>query len=207
MLNLRRVAITGGLSSGKSSVCRFFNDLGATVVSADQIVHTLLNPDTELGNEILKLLGNDVVIQHGDLKGQFDRQKIAEIVFRDPVKLKKLESILHPAVRKAIYERAKKAEENPSTKLFVAEIPLLFESGGQYENFITIAVVADQIECQKRFMEKSGYPPEEFTRRMQQQMTPEEKARQADFVIRNNGTLEDLHNQVEALFKQLTKTP
>lgn len=207
MLNSRRVAITGGLSSGKSSICRFFNELGATVVSADQIVHTLLNPDTELGNEIVKLLGSDVIEAEGKQKGQFDRKKIAEAVFRDPAKLKKLESILHPAVRRQLYEMAKQAENDPSTKLFVAEIPLLFESGGQYEDFITIAVVADQNECQKRFMEKTGYPPEEYTRRMQQQMSQEQKAQHADFVIHNQGTLEDLHKQVEALFKQLTKTP
>lgn len=210
MLNLKRVAITGGLSSGKSSVCRFFNELGAKVVSADQIVHTLLNPDTDLGHQIIELLGNKVVIDSGPLKGQFDRKKIADTVFQSPEKLEKLESLLHPAVRVRILEEARLAEKDPSTPLFVAEIPLFFESGKHsedYEGFIPIAVIADETECRKRFTEKTKEPPEEYTRRMKQQMSPEEKAQSAAYIIYNQGTLQDLKSQVEGIFKQLTSNP
>jgi dephospho-CoA kinase len=210
MLKSRRVAITGGLSSGKSSVCRFFNELGAKVVSADQIVHTLLNPNTELGHQIIELLGNNIVIDSGPSKGQFDRKKIAESVFQKPEKLKKLESLLHPAVRVRILEEAQLAEQDPSIPLFVAEIPLFFESGNHnedYEGFIPIVVIADENECQKRFVEKTKEPPEEFARRMKQQMSPKEKARNATYIIYNQGTLQDLKIQVEGIFKQLTQNP
>lgn len=207
MLKLKRVAITGGLSSGKSSVCRFFNELGAKVVSADQIVHTLLNPDTKLGSQIVDLLGNEILEKSGPNAGQFDRKKIAETVFKDPVKLKQLENLLHPAVRARIQEEADKAQNENTATLFVAEIPLLFEAGNHYEDFTTIAVVADEAECQRRFVEKTHYPPEEYTRRMQQQMSPEEKARSADYIIHNRGSLQDLQNQVKGIFEKLNSTP
>jgi dephospho-CoA kinase len=202
MLRLRRVAITGGLSSGKSSVCRFFNELGARVVSADQIVHFLLNPDTELGRKIIELLGNEIVVM-----GVFDRKKIADAVFQSPEKLKKLEALLHPAVHAKIIEEANNAENDPQATLFVAEIPLLFESGNHYKDFVTIAVVADENECLKRYVDKTQNSPEEFRRRMRQQMNPLEKARNADYVIENRGSLPDLHKQVEGIFKILTSNP
>lgn len=207
MLRLKRVAITGGLSSGKSSVCRFFNELGAKVVSADQIVHTLLNPETELGHQVIKLLGSEIVVTNGSSKGVFDRKKIADAVFKSPEKLKKLEALLHPAVRAQILEEAENAERDPSTVLFVAEIPLLFESGNHYDGFVTIAVVADENDCLKRYVEKTKNSPEEFTRRMQQQMSPMEKARNADYIIENRGSLPDLQKQVEGIFKTLTSNP
>lgn len=207
MLRLKRVAITGGLSSGKSSVCRFFNELGAKVVSADQIVHTLLNPETELGRQIIKLLGAEIVIENDSSKRQFDRKKIADAVFRSPKLLQELESILHPAVRARILEEAENAENDPSAVLFVAEIPLLFESGNPYKGFITIAVVADENECLRRYVEMTKNPPEEFFRRMQQQMSPHEKARIADYIIENRGSLPDLHNQVVGIFKKITSNP
>lgn len=207
MLRLRRVAITGGLSSGKSSVCRFFNELGAKVVSADQIVHTLLNPETSLGHQIIELLGKEIIINSGPLKGQFDRKKIADAVFSNPEKLKKLESLLHPAVRTQIMKEADEAENDPSAKLFVAEIPLLFESGGHYNGFSIITVVADKDDCMKWYVERTKNNPEEYIRRMQQQMTPEKKAQKADFIIQNRGSLQDLKNQVEGIFNKLTSNP
>ncbi len=207
MLRLKRVAITGGLSSGKTSVCRFFNELGAKVVSADQIVHSLLNPDTELGRKIIELLGKEIVVIDDSSQPVFDRKRIADTVFQNPDKLKKLEDLLHPAVRTAIEKEAIDAERNPEIPLFVAEIPLLFESGNHYKDFVTIAVVADENECLKRFVDKTKSSPEEFRRRMRQQMNPQEKARNADYVIENRGSLPDLQKQVEGIFKILTSNP
>ena len=207
MLRLKRVAITGGLSSGKTSVCRFFNELGAKVVSADQIVQSLLNPDTELGRKIIELLGKEIVVIDDSSQPVFDRKRIADTVFQNPDKLKKLEDLLHPAVRTAIEKEAIDAERNPEIPLFVAEIPLLFESGNHYKDFVTIAVVADENECLKRFVDKTKSSPEEFRRRMRQQMNPQEKARNADYVIENRGSLPDLQKQVEGIFKILTSNP
>src|SRR5262245_55950333 len=97
MLILKKVAVTGGLSCGKSSVCRIFKELGAYVVSADDIVHQLLTPQTKPGQQVIELMGSDIVVdQH------IDRSKIAKKVFGNLKLLKSLEQILHPAVRHEI---------------------------------------------------------------------------------------------------------
>ena len=97
MLRLKKIAVTGNVASGKSTVCLFLKECGAYVVNADSIVHKLLSPETTLGKSIINLLGYDVIID-----GQFDRRAIAEKVFKDYSLLKDLEKILHPEVQKEI---------------------------------------------------------------------------------------------------------
>ena len=123
MLSLRKVAVTGGLACGKSSVSLFLKEFGAYTVSADQIVHNLLAPQAEVGKQVIALLGSDVVES-----GRLVREKIAQRVFGNPQLLRELEALIHPAVAAKIdehYEEAK-AENAP---LVVAEVPLLFEAG------------------------------------------------------------------------------
>lgn len=199
MLNLKRVAVTGGLSSGKSSVCRIFAELGAYVVSADEIVHQLLTPTTSLGQKVIKLLGNDIVVEGGK---QIDRGKIASKVFINPELLESLENILHPAVRDEVEKEYQKIKKLGNAKLFVAEIPLLFEKGfGNYD--ATIAVISSAETSKKRFTNTTGYNPEEFDRRMSKQIPNEEKAQKAQYVINNEGSLDDLRRAVINIYNQL----
>ena len=120
---LRKIAITGGLSCGKSSVCRIFKELGAYVISADEVVHQLLSPTTNLGRQVISLLGADIVVDK-----QIDRSKIAKKVFKQPALLQSLENLLHPAVRDEIEKQYQQIANQPSPPLFVVEIPLLFET-------------------------------------------------------------------------------
>jgi dephospho-CoA kinase len=197
MLNLRKIAVTGGLSSGKSSVSSIFKKLGAVVVSSDEIVHQLLSPHDIIGQQVIKLIGSDIV-QHG----RIDRAKIAQKVFNNRDLLHSLEQILHPAVKLEVEKHYQMALEKGMNGLFVAEIPLLFESdSGQFD--ATIAVISDPDLCRMRFKKTTGYDDNEFDRRMARQLPPEEKARKATFVIRNNGSLEDLRQAVIAIYKKL----
>jgi dephospho-CoA kinase len=199
MLKLRRVAITGGLSCGKSSVCRILKELGAYVVSADKIVHQLLSSDTNLGQEIVHLLGPSVVVNQ-----KLDRSRIAHIVFHDLELLKALEKLVHPAVyRELDKEYQRQIQHSPPPSLFVAEIPLLFESGGEKNFDVTVAVVADMESCRKRFEETTGYDQKEFNNRMARQLSLDEKAILADYVIMNNGTLSDLQQTTRKLYQKL----
>ena len=93
MLTLRRVGITGGLACGKTAVRKVFEELGAYVVDADEIVHKLLSPNTSIGKQVTDLLGKDILTD-----GQIDRGKIARKVFNDQLLLQALEKIIHPAV-------------------------------------------------------------------------------------------------------------
>lgn len=199
MLNLRKVAVTGGLSCGKSSVCRFFEKFGALVVSADEIVHRLLSPETNLGQSVIRLIGNDIIINN-----QIDRSKIAQKVFNHPSLLNSLEQILHPAVQEEIKKYYETANQQKKTKLFVAEIPLLFEAGmeGFYDAVIT--VTADPKISTQRFHKATGLSAEEYKKRSERQLPIEEKAKKAHYVIVNNGSLEDLEIETKKLMNILT---
>lgn len=201
MLRLRKVAITGGLASGKSSVGRFLKELGAYVVSADEIVHQLLNPTTNLGHQIINLLGHDVV-----KNGQFDRSAIAAKVFKDPQLLHSYEQIVHPTVRAETQRQYKLAQEQQPRepyKLFVAEIPLLFESGDTAFYDAIIVVDTDPKIARERFIQATGHTAEEFARRMQRQLSPSEKLQKADYILHNDGDLTELKNQVTKLYNTL----
>jgi dephospho-CoA kinase len=196
---LKRVAVTGGLSSGKSTVCHFFKEQGCYVLSADKIVHHLLVPSTPLGQKIKNLLGEDTIKD-----GRFDRSLIAKIVFNEPAKLQALEGLLFPAVRDEQMREYKIVSENKEIPLFVVEVPLLFESGSEQFFDKTIVVDAELTLAQQRFMESTKHPKEEFKKRNDRQMPLSEKKEKADYIIYNNGDLAGLKKQTEKIFKQLT---
>lgn len=201
MLALFRVAVTGGLSCGKSSVCRFFQELGAQVVSADTIVHRFLSLEHPLGRRLAELLGTEVV-----RGGIIDRAAMAAKVFDNRPLLQQVEEILHPAVYDAIESASRDAEQGPNPPLlFVAEVPLLFESDGARHFDVTVVVTCEEALCRRRFEASTSYGGGEYDRRMARQLSPRDKAAKADYVIANDGDISRLRNGVEALFHLLTK--
>lgn len=199
MLTLRKVAITGGLSCGKSSVCRYFKELGAHVVSADEIVHELLIPTQTLGSQVIALLGKDIVV-----KGKIDRSIIAKKVFEDKALLRSLEKLVHPVVLNEIEKQYQQIKNQGKAPLFIAEIPLLFEVGSEKCFDTTIAVWAEPEACIQRFIATTGYDENEYFKRMANQMPADEKAKQADYVINNSGNREQLQKAVINIFNKLT---
>jgi dephospho-CoA kinase len=199
MLDLRKIAITGGVASGKSSVCRFFEELGAFVVNADAIVHELLKPDTDLGQQIIRQFGPEII-----KNGQISRRIIAEKAFKDPKQLKKLEELLHPAVLRKIEELYAAACKKGTYSSIVVEIPLLFEIGAESFYDVIVAVLTDEAEAKRRF-EKAGFQKTEYDLRMKRQLKPKEKAAQSNYTIHNNGSLDDLRLEVAKLAKIIHK--
>jgi len=200
MLTLKKVAITGGLSSGKTSVCELLKKRGAYCVSADEIVHQLLTPKSKIGLKIIELLGDEIV--KGD---QFDREKIAKIAFGEKQTLEALENLLHPAVLDEIEQQYQKIKEHAQYTLFIAEIPLLYEIEKEHLFDAVIAVVADPNIAKKRYKEKTKQSTEEFEMRMTHQLPIEEKKAKANYTLHNNGDLNQLEKQVETLHQNLTK--
>lgn len=199
MLNLRKVAVTGGLASGKSTVCRFFKELGAYVVSADEIVHQLLSSQKHLGQQVVSLLGNEIVVD-----GHIDRKAVAKRVFNNPTLLLSLENLLHPAVMAEIENQYRQIQKQGGVRLFVAEVPLLFEAEAEKKFDCTIAVVSPSQASRQRFDQLTGSSSDEYDKRMARQLSPEEKARRADYVINNNGTPAELYLAVTELFNKLS---
>lgn len=189
MLNLRKVAVTGVLSSGKSTVCQIFRELGAYVVSADEIVHKLLSMNTPLGNKIICLLGTDVI-----KNDKLDRQAIACKVFNNEPLLKAYESMIHPEVFLEINQQYAIAKKEHAP-LFVAEVPLL---KGYESHFDTIIQVTAHESLRKSRFKGSTL---DFNRRMQRQQTKTI----SDFTIQNEGDLHSLQDNVKNIFHQLTQ--
>lgn len=200
MLKVKKIAVTGGLAAGKTTVCQLFKELGAYVVSADEIVHQLLSPGTAVGQQVVSLLGTDII------SGQeLDRKKIAAKVFVQSDLLRALEEIIHPAVFDEIEQKYQQINREKKCPLFLAEIPLLYESEGQGRFDAVISVFANSELCQHRFMQQTHHPMQEFEKRMTRQMESKLKADKAHYRIENNGTVEELKTKIKTLYFQLIK--
>jgi dephospho-CoA kinase len=194
-----KVAVTGSLSSGKSSVCRLLQQRGAITISADAIVHQLFETPL-VRNKIKALFGSKVF--HAD--GTIDRTGLSQIVFQDDLDLKRLEQLLHPLAFKEIQKQYDLAllEHHPKNTLFVVEVPLLFEAGWQSWFDKIIAVEASVNKRKERFTER-GFDSLEFEKRTGRLLDPSQVAKQSHFVIINDQDLSSLKNQVETILKEL----
>lgn len=200
MLALAKIAVTGGLASGKSTVCQILEACGAYVISADKVVHKLLTPETAVGKQVISLLGPEILTDH-----KIDRDKIAQKVFSHPELLDSLEKILHPSVLNEIEKAYQKIVAAESPPLFVAEIPLLYESESHKFFDLVIAVISDENQCQLRYAKATGRASTEYYLRMKRQLEPHVKAAKADYVIVNNGTYDELKHQVLQLYQRIQK--
>lgn len=199
-MKIKKIAVTGGLSSGKSTVCQFFKELGAYVVNADEITHRLLSPDTKVAQQVIELFGPDIVSH-----GKIDRSKIAKKAFNNPILLQALENLLHPIILDEIEKEYQSVYSN--YPLFVAEIPLLFEIGADIDYSTTILVTADEQKCKERYeTSKNVKQNDDFYQRKKRQMSAEEKAARATYIIENNCSLESLKMAVSKLYKLLIST-
>jgi dephospho-CoA kinase len=195
---MRVIGVTGGLGTGKSTVAAMLARLGAKVVDADKIARRLLNPDEACFGPVVRMFGRDILT-----RGRVDRKKVARVVFRDPARLKKLERVIHPEVRKVILSEIQKLKERGRTAILVVDVPLLFEAG--FDNLVDRSVVvtaamAVQIE---RAAKKLGITKAEARRRIKAQMPLRQKIRFADIIIDNNGTLIQTKKQVKRLWEKL----
>lgn len=182
-------------------MCQFLRELGAYVVSADQVVHHLLTSDTGIQEKIALELGADVLVHN-----QLDRERIAKKVFSDPAKLQFLENLLHPLVQRELSTRYEAVKDDPKYTFFVAEVPLLYEIHMESLFDFVVAVIAEESACKQRFHKKNKQETVFFAERIARQWPIEEKAKRANFVIKNNSSLADLKNETAKLVPQFYPT-
>lgn len=194
MLTLKKVAVTGGLASGKTTVCNDLKNYGAYVISADEVVHRLLAHDTAVIKKIVADLGPECLKE-----GKIDTESVAKLVFSYPEKLKILENTLHPAVLNVIEREYEKVKNRKDISFFVAEIPLLFECAWESHFDLVIVVSSSEEVCKMRYDEQGS----DYSRRMARQMPLKEKERRADITIKNNGSHEELKKQIKGIIPQL----
>lgn len=185
------VGLTGGLGSGKSEALRVLGELGAATLSTDVVVHELLSGE-ELRDQIVERLGPEVATD-----GSLDRSAIAERVFVDEESRKWLEGVLWPRVGERVMSWRQEVEAaDPAPPAAVVEVPLLFEAGMEAGFDHTIAVVADEDVRAER---AGGRGHAAVDSRAQAQLSQDEKAQHADFVVRNDGSLGELRETLSRL--------
>jgi len=188
------VAVTGGIGAGKSAALRAFAKHGAAVISSDEIVHELLREDPEVKGAVVGRLGKGVLGEDGEI----DRGKVGRIVFSDRKALRWLEELLHPrVVARYLRWREELADLPDPPAVCVTEVPLLYEVGGE-SHFDKVVVVTATPDV--RIARRIG----PLRDREQRLIPDDEKAKRADFVYVNDGSLADLDDFVSGVVATLS---
>jgi dephospho-CoA kinase len=193
------VGLTGGIGAGKSTVARMLGERGAVIVDADELAGRALEPGTPSFRRICELFGEDVVRADGRL----DRGAIAARAFEDPEKRTALESIVHPEVFRGL---AAVVEAHRSTDdVIVFDVPLLVETGFQEAVDVVVVVTAPEATRIDRVARARGMSTAQARARMAAQAAPEAQEAEADVILRNDGDLTRLENEVDALWASLKR--
>ena len=185
-----RVALTGGIGSGKSLVGEILEQLGALVIDSDQLAREVIERGSPGYEEVVTAFGDSILSE-----GQIDRSKLAAVVFNESDLRKKLESIIHPLVREAAEKLARKL---PSGAILINQIPLLVESDGAKRFDYVVTVSADE-EIRRERLRLRGLKDYEITQRMAAQVSDSEREKIANYIIRNDGSIDELTRAVEQL--------
>jgi dephospho-CoA kinase len=195
-----KVALTGGIATGKSYVLEQFRRRGVPCLDADLFAHGVTAAGTEATAAIAARFGPDVLAADGSV----DRARLASIVFADPAARRYLESLIHPAVYRAITAGLRAFELLGAPPFAVVDVPLLYESG-HAEDFDRVIVTICPPEMQLARLLARGLSEGEARQRIAAQWPTEEKARRATFVIRTDGAFEETDRQVGAVLESLTR--
>ncbi len=193
-----RVGLTGGIGSGKSEVARLLRERGAVVIDSDELAREVVQPGTEGFDEVAGEFGPDIV----DAGGQIDRARLASIVFADAGARARLNAIVHPRVRNAAETAIR---DVPPDAVVVQDVPLLVEAG-LVDQFDVVVVVATSPEAQlERLVGVRGMSEDDARARIAAQAPLADKVAVADFVVVNEGTLDELRERVDSLWAELLR--
>ena len=198
---MKLVGLTGGIASGKSTVAKILERLGAAIVNADVLSREVVEPGQDAWKDIVATFGPDVLQPDQTL----DRQKLRNLIFNNPDARKQLEAIIHPRVR-ALAEQRIREHTAAGFAVVVYEVPLLFE-GNIHEWLRPVILVGCDVDVQRRRLEQRDQLDSATAQKhIDAQMSLEDKRRLADYVIENNGTLADLERQVREVLTRIQAT-
>ncbi|HNV04275.1 MAG TPA: dephospho-CoA kinase [Vicinamibacterales bacterium] len=197
-----RVALTGGIGTGKSVALARFAELGAAVIDADDLAHRAMQPGSEGHAAIRRRFGEGVI----GADGRVDRARLGAVVFADDDARRDLEAIIHPAVARAIAAWLT-ACERQGVRIAIAEIPLLHETGRDKDFACVVVTACEESEQVRRVMARSGVDEPEARRRMAAQWPAAKKARRADYVIRTDGPLAETRRRTTEVWRALSARP
>lgn len=194
---MKRVGLTGGIGSGKSTVALMLADRGAVIVDADQISRDLVEPGSEALAALVEEFGPAILSEDGSLA----RARLAAMAFADADGTRRLNAVMHPRIRA---EGQRRIAAQPDAQVVVYDMPLLVETG--QTDLVDLVVVVDipADEQIRRAVELRGLDEQDVRRRMQVQASREERLAAADVVIDNAGSIEAAARQVDELWARLT---
>jgi len=195
------VGLTGGVASGKTAISQVLKGEGAYIIDADQVARELVQPNRPAWNELIRAFGKEILQEDGSIH----RKKLADKVFADPKKRKRLNQILHPRIKEEMDRRTKEIGQKDPEAIVVIDAPLIVELGDQRDLDKLIVVASTQTQQIERLKERDGISPEEALRILSAQMPVEEKVKWADYVIRNEGSIEEAKKRGKEVFKKLRK--
>ncbi|RCG33066.1 dephospho-CoA kinase [Sphaerisporangium album] len=191
-----KIGLTGGIGSGKSEVSRRLADHGAVVIDADKIAREVVEPGTSGLALVVETFGPGVLREDGTL----NREKLGQIVFPDPEKLKRLNAIVHPRVGERMAELQRRA---PSDAVVVYDVPLLAENGlAPMYDLVIVVDASDEVRLE-RLVTLRGMSREDALARVRAQASREDRLKIADIVVTNEGGLDDLDARVAEVWHQL----
>jgi dephospho-CoA kinase len=193
--------LTGGIASGKSTVARIFEELGAKVIDADRVGHELLRSSSPVHRQVVARFGQEILRPDGEI----DRGRLGSMVFADPQKLRELSAIVHPSLIVRVDELAAElGARNPGAVILV-DAAVIYEAGAA-DRFRKILVAWCRPDQQiERLMAKTGLSREDALRRVASQIPSDEKRRRADYVIDCSGSLAATRAQAEGIFPELQR--
>ncbi len=199
------VAITGTLGSGKSSLLSILKRLGYPSIDVDALVRRLLNDDKSVKMEVKSAFGPEILSDEMDI----DRAKLRSLIINDSKKRRLLEAIIHPRVKKMLNEQLKalmeKLRDEREKSFIFVEVPLLFEAGWEPYFDSSICIVTPKKEAVFRVIQRHGVDIETAQKWYGLQWPLEEKMKRADFIIFNDGSLEQLEKKVKSLLRELKR--
>ncbi|MEC7998448.1 MAG: dephospho-CoA kinase [Bacteroidota bacterium] len=190
-----KVGITGGIGSGKSTVSRFFSELGVPVYDSDQRAKSLMQHDDSIIIKIKKEFGDDSY-----LNNVLNRSHIAEIVFKNELKLKQLNAIVHPVVRTDFNNWL---SQNSNARFVIKEAAIMIESGAYKDLDKLIVVNANREQKIKWIKKRDHLLLEDIENRIQNQLSDKMRNQYADFIIENNSSKKELKQQVLSIYNKL----
>ena len=193
------VGLTGGIASGKSEAAKIFQKLGARVIDADTVSRAVMRPQTECWHQVTAVFGKEILNDDSTI----DRAKLAGIVFSDQKKRLQLNSLVHPAIIHQIEGLLARIEKDEPEALVIIDAALLVETG-IYSRCDKLIVLCAAEETQiKRLVERDGMSRKEAQKRIDAQLPLVEKVKVADYLIKNDGSLETLQTETRGVFQSL----
>ena len=196
--NIIKIAVTGGAGSGKTSVCSRLKEWGLNVISSDTLAREVVAPGTDAFKNIINYFGKKVLLPDGVL----NRSKLRRLITGDDVARSVLERFVHPEITKLVQLKMAQAEQE-GERFVVVEVPLLFELGIQDRFDVVVLISAERELRVQRLMERDSISKKEAKDLLGVQMTDDEKAQQADFIIKNDDNIKKLTRSVDLFYKKL----